>query len=46
MTAQTRLLLVFSATATGLTLVNTVVGYTSGRVNIKKSIRLTERDRL
>ncbi|MDR9745608.1 hypothetical protein MHB84_30035 [Paenibacillus sp. FSL F4-0087] len=46
MTAQTRLLLVFSATATGLTLVNTVVGYTSGGVNIKKSIRLTERDRL
>jgi BclB C-terminal domain-containing protein len=33
-TAQTRLLLVFSATATGLTLVNTVVGYASGGVNI------------
>lgn len=33
-TAQTRLLLVFSATATGLSLVNTVVGYASGGVNI------------
>lgn len=33
-TAQTRLLLVFSATAAGLTLVNTVVGYASGGVNI------------
>ncbi|MGC5771964.1 collagen-like repeat preface domain-containing protein [Paenibacillus pabuli] len=33
-TAQTRLLLVFSATATGLTLVNTVVGYASGGLNI------------
>ncbi|WP_413409119.1 exosporium glycoprotein BclB-related protein [Paenibacillus amylolyticus] len=33
-TAQTRLLLVFSATATGLTLVNTVIGYASGGVNI------------
>ncbi|MCP1184104.1 exosporium glycoprotein BclB-related protein [Paenibacillus sp. 1781tsa1] len=33
-TAETRLLLVFSATATGLTLVNTVVGYASGGVNI------------
>ncbi|WKL01636.1 exosporium glycoprotein BclB-related protein [Paenibacillus amylolyticus] len=33
-TAQTRLLLVFSATATGLSLVNTVVGYASGSVNI------------
>lgn len=33
-TAETRLLLVFSATATGLTLLNTVVGYASGGVNI------------
>ncbi|MCP1426667.1 BclB C-terminal domain-containing protein [Paenibacillus xylanexedens] len=33
-TAQTRLLLVFSATAAGLSLVNTVVGYASGGVNI------------
>ncbi|MFX3649695.1 MAG: exosporium glycoprotein BclB-related protein [Paenibacillus sp.] len=33
-TAQTRLLLVFSATATGLTLLNTVIGYASGGVNI------------
>lgn len=33
-TAETRLLLVFSATATGLSLVNTVVGYASGGVNI------------
>ncbi|MEK4661090.1 exosporium glycoprotein BclB-related protein [Priestia sp. FSL H7-0729] len=33
-TAETRLLLVFSATASGLTLVNTVVGYASGGVNI------------
>ncbi|MGN7412731.1 exosporium glycoprotein BclB-related protein [Paenibacillus sp. SAF-068] len=33
-TAETRLLLVFSATAAGLTLVNTVVGYASGGVNI------------
>ncbi|WP_308737459.1 hypothetical protein [Paenibacillus sp. PCH8] len=33
-TAQTRLLLVFSATAAGLVLVNTVVGYASGGVNI------------
>lgn len=33
-TAQTRLLLVFSATATGLTLVNTVAGYGSAGVSI------------
>lgn len=32
--AQTRLLLVISAAATGLTLVNTVVGYVSAGVNI------------
>jgi BclB C-terminal domain-containing protein len=33
-TAQTRLLLVFSATAAGFTLVNTVAGYVSGGVTI------------
>jgi hypothetical protein len=33
-TAQTRLLLVFSATATGLSLVNTIVGYASAGVTI------------
>ncbi|WP_289306511.1 exosporium glycoprotein BclB-related protein [Paenibacillus terrae] len=33
-TAQTRLLLVFSATATGLSLVNTVVGYASAGITI------------
>ncbi|WP_349361911.1 exosporium glycoprotein BclB-related protein [Paenibacillus sp. RC343] len=33
-TAQTRLLLVFSATATGLSLVNTIVGYASAGITI------------
>ncbi|MBE0338125.1 exosporium glycoprotein BclB-related protein [Paenibacillus sp. 23TSA30-6] len=33
-TAQTRLLLVFSATATGVSLVNTVVGYASAGITI------------
>ncbi|MGV2362034.1 MAG UNVERIFIED_CONTAM: collagen-like repeat preface domain-containing protein [Paenibacillus polymyxa] len=33
-TAQTRLLMVFSATATGISLVNTVVGYASAGVTI------------
>ncbi|GAF09786.1 flagellar hook-length control protein FliK [Paenibacillus pini JCM 16418] len=33
-TAQTRILLVFTATATGLTLVNTVAGYGSGGISI------------
>ncbi|SEL52194.1 exosporium glycoprotein BclB-related protein [Paenibacillus sp. OK003] len=33
-TAQTQLLLVFSATAAGLTLINTVTGYASGGLNI------------
>lgn len=33
-TAQTRLMMVYSATAAGLTLVNTVQGYASGGVNI------------
>ncbi|WP_283956713.1 exosporium glycoprotein BclB-related protein, partial [Paenibacillus polymyxa] len=33
-TAQTRLLMVFSATATGVSLVNTVVGYASAGVTI------------
>lgn len=33
-TAQTRLLLVFSATATGLSLVNTVIGYASAGVSM------------
>jgi hypothetical protein len=33
-TAQTRLLLVFSATAAGLSLINTVTGYASAGVTI------------
>ena len=33
-TAQTRLMLVFSATASGLTLINTVTGYASAGLSI------------
>jgi hypothetical protein len=33
-TAQTRLLMVFSATATGASLLNTVVGYASAGITI------------
>lgn len=33
-TAQTRLMLVFSATASGLTLINTVAGYASAGLSI------------